>query len=165
MAMCGVTKRNIYMLNMDTLEDAFQAIRTLIPVFDLIVIDTLSAIPTFEEMATAGQYLEVENKTAKLLSNEWAYIKHELVRNNSTMIVINQMREKIGVLWGDPLFALGGRALRAYSAISICMRFMGAEKRHGDIIGHNVRADIEKNKCAAPYRSAEITILYGKGMI
>ena len=45
------------------------------------------------------------------------------------------------------------------------MRFMGAEKRHGDIIGHNVRADIEKNKCAAPYRSAEITILYGKGMI
>ena len=165
MAMCGVKKRNIYMLNMDTLEDAFQAIRTLIPVFDLIVIDTLSAIPTFEEMATAGQYLEVENKTAKLLSNEWAYIKHELVRNNSTMIVINQMREKIGVLWGDPLFALGGRALRAYSAISICMRFMGAEKRHGDIIGHNVRADIEKNKCAAPYRSAEITILYGKGMI
>lgn len=164
MAMCGVTERNIYMLNMDTLEDTFQAIRTLIPVFDLIVIDTLSAIPTKEETAQTGQYLEVQNKSAKILSNEWAHIKHELARYNSTMIVINQMREKVGISWGNPLFALGGRALKAYSTISICMRYMGAEKRQGDIIGQGARADIEKNKCAPPYRSAELKMMYGFGI-
>lgn len=165
MAMCGVKKRNIYMLNMDTLENVFDAIRTLIPVFDLIVIDTLSAIPTDAEMMCAGQYLETQNKTAKILANTWAIIKHDLVRNNSTMIVINQMREKIGVMWGNPLFALGGRALKSYSTISICMKYMGTEMLHGDIIGQNARAEIEKNQCAAPYRSAEIKMLYGMGMV
>ena len=165
MAMCGVSRRNIYMLNIDTLENAFDAIRTLIPVFDLIVIDTLSAMPTVDEMATTGQYLEVQNKTAKVMSNQWAVIRRDLVRHNSTMIVINQMREKLGVIFCNPLFALCGKALRAYSTISIRTHFIGVEKKYGDIIGHNVKADIEKNKCAAPYRSAEITILYGKGMI
>ncbi len=164
MAMCGVTKRNIYMLNMDTLEDTFQAIRNLIPVFDLIVIDTLSAIPTVEEIETTGQYLEVQNKSAKILSNEWAHIKHKLVKYNSTMIVINQMREKVGILWGNPLFALGGRALKAYSTISIDMRFMGIEKHDGEIIGQLARADIVKNKCAPPYRSAELKMMYGFGI-
>ncbi len=162
--MSGVSNRNLYMLNLNTLESVFDAIRTLIPVFDLIVIDTLSAIPTNEEMSCFGQYLEVENKTAKILSNTWAIIKRDLAKHGGTMIVLNQMREKIGILWGNPLFALGGRALKEYSSISIDMHYMGAEKRNGEIIGQLARADIVKNKCAPPYRSAELKMMYGFGI-
>lgn len=154
LSMNGITKHNLYMLNLDTLES----------VFDLIVIDTLSAIPTEAEMMCFGQYLETQNKTAKILANTWAIIKRDLARNNSTMIVIDQMREKVGVLFGNPLFALGGRSLKAYSTISIDMRFMGTEKRNGEIIGQLARADIVKNKCAPPYRSAELKMMYGVGM-
>lgn len=162
--MSGVSNRNLYMLNLNTLESIFDAIRTLIPVFDLIVIDTLSAIPTNEEMSCFGQYLEVENKTAKILSNTWAIIKRDLARHNSTMIVLDQMREKIGILCGNPLFALGGRALKEYSSISIAMHYMGVEKHDGEIIGQLARADIVKNKCAPPYRSAELKMMYGFGI-
>ncbi len=164
LSMNGITKRNLYMLNLDTLESVFDAIRTLIPVFDLIVIDTLSAIPTEAEMMCFGQYLETQNKTAKILANTWAIIKRDLARNNSTMIVIDQMREKFGVLFGNPLFALGGRSLKAYSTISIDMCFMGTEKHNGEVVGQLARADIVKNKCAPPYRSAELKMMYGVGM-
>lgn len=164
LTMAGVSNRNLYMLNLYTLESIFDAIRTLIPVFDLIVIDTLSAIPTNEEMSCFGQYLEVGNKTAKILSNTWAIIKRDLARHNSTMIVLDQMREKIGILWGNPLFALGGRALKEYSSISIDMHYMGVEKHNGEIIGQLARADIVKNKCAPPYRSAELKMMYGFGI-
>lgn len=164
LTMAGVSNRNLYMLNLYTLESIFDAIRTLIPVFDLIVIDTLSAIPTNEEMSCFGQYLEVGNKTAKILSNTWAIIKRDLARHNSTMIVLDQMREKIGILWSNPLFALGGRALKEYSSISIDMHYMGVEKHNGEIIGQLARANIVKNKCAPPYRSAELKMMYGFGI-
>lgn len=164
LSMNGVTNRNLYMLNLDTLESVFDAIRTLIPVFDLIVIDTLSAIPTEAEMKCSGEYLENQNRTAKILANTWAIIKRDLVKNNGVMIVINQVREKVGILFGNPLFALGGRSLKAYSTISIAMKFMGVERHRGDIIGQLAKAEIVKNQCAPPCRSVEVKMMYGAGM-
>lgn len=159
----GIKAKNIYMLNTVTLEDTFTCITDLIPCTDLIVVDSLHAIPSQMECEPGGILLE--NRTAKVMSNRWAILKALCVKHNCTLVIINQMREIVGVLFGSKLNATGGRALKSYATISLYTHYMGVVKKSYDVVGQDCRIDIMKNQLSKPYTEANVTFMYNVGMI
>lgn len=130
---------------------------------DVIVVDSVAAlVPMAEQEGEMGDtHIGLQ---ARLMSQALRKLTGSVARTSTTLIFINQLREKVGVVFGNPEVTPGGRALKFYSSVRIDLRRMEAIKSGTEIIGNRVRARIVKNKVAAPFRVAELEFLFKEGI-
>ena len=153
----------LHILSLESLQDVLQAVLAAAPAFDVIVLDTLTALPTQEDLRRdIGEYSR-KNPTAKVLSSVLPRISAALAKNGYTLLVVNQMREAPGVLFGNPERIPGGHALKHYASMRLDLRRIEPLRESQDVTGQRIRVKVVKNKCAAPFKEATLDLIYGSG--